>query len=145
MRTLFAGIPLDQMSVSMTMNGAVLPMLALYIVAAKSRACRRQSSPARSRTTSSKNSWCGTPTSIRPSPSMRIIGGHLRVHVAEDAEVQLHLASPAITCRRRARRQDLELAYTLADGLEYLRAPASGWSRRRQVRAAALVLLGASA
>ena len=51
MRTLFSGIPLDQMSVSMTMNGAVLPVLALYIVAAEEQGVPATSSRARSRTT----------------------------------------------------------------------------------------------
>ena len=52
MRTLFAGIPLGGISVSMTMNGAVLPMMALYIVAAEEQGVPPASSPARSRTTS---------------------------------------------------------------------------------------------
>jgi methylmalonyl-CoA mutase len=51
MRTLFDGIPLDQMSVSMTMNGAVLPIMALYIVAAEEQGVGRKSWPARFRTT----------------------------------------------------------------------------------------------
>lgn len=68
MEILFKGIPLDKMSVSMTMNGAVLPVLAFYIVAARNRAARWTSSPARSRTTFSRNTWCATPTSIRLIP-----------------------------------------------------------------------------
>jgi methylmalonyl-CoA mutase len=51
MRTLFAGIPLDQMSVSMTMNGAVLPILALFVALPANRACRRKSCRAPFRTT----------------------------------------------------------------------------------------------
>ena len=58
MKVLFNGIPLDRMSVSMTMNGAVLPILAFYIVTGLR---------VRSRTTSSRSSWCATPIFIRPS------------------------------------------------------------------------------
>lgn len=67
MRQLFDGIPLDRMSVSMTMNGAVLPVLALYIVAAEEQGVPRRSSRGPSRTTSSRSSWSATPTSTRRS------------------------------------------------------------------------------
>ena len=66
MKRLFDGIPLDQVSVSMTMNGAVLPVLAFYIVAAEEQGVAPHSSPARFRTTSSRSSWSATPTSTRP-------------------------------------------------------------------------------
>ena len=66
MKRLFEGIPLDQVSVSMTMNGAVLPVMAFYIVAARGAGRGgRTSSPARCRTTSSRSSWSATPTSTR--------------------------------------------------------------------------------
>ena len=65
MRTLFAGIPLDAMSVSMTMNGAVLPVMALYVVAAGNRASGPKNWPALFRTTFSKNSWSATPIYTR--------------------------------------------------------------------------------
>jgi hypothetical protein len=90
MRVLFDGIPLDQMSVSMTMNGAVLPILALYIVAAEEQGVPPTSSRAPSRTTSSRSSWSGTPTSIRPGLDADHLR-HLRYTAREDAEVQLHL------------------------------------------------------
>ncbi len=68
MKILFDGIPLDKVSVSMTMNGAVIPVLASFIVSrARSRAMTRAFCRARSRTTSSRNSWCATPISIRPN------------------------------------------------------------------------------
>ena len=69
MRLLFDGIPLDKMSVSMTMNGAVLPdPRALHRRGGRAGRRRPRSSPAPSRTTSSKSSWCGTRTSTRPRP-----------------------------------------------------------------------------
>jgi methylmalonyl-CoA mutase len=121
MRTLFDGIPLDQMSVSMTMNGAVLPILAL--LHRRGRGAGRaggRSSPARSRTTSSRSSWSATPTSIRPRPrcgSSRTSSRTPREHA--EVQLDLDLRLPHAGGRGDA---DLELAYTLADGLEYLRA-----------------------
>ena len=66
MKVLFDGIPLDEMSVSMTMNGAVLPVMAFYIVAALEQGVALSSLAGPYRTTSSKNLWCAIPTSIRP-------------------------------------------------------------------------------
>ena len=65
MKILFDRIPLNKMSVSMTMNGAVLPVMAFYIVAALEQGVTLKNSAAPSRTTSSRNSWCAIPTSIR--------------------------------------------------------------------------------
>ena len=69
MEILFKDIPLADVSVSMTMNGAVLPILALYIVAAEEQGCPRTSWPVRSRMTSSKSLWFVTPISI-PQPHL---------------------------------------------------------------------------
>ena len=92
MRMLFDGIPLDQMSVSMTMNGAVLPVMALYIVAAEEQGVATEAAVrAPSRTTSSRSSWSATPTSTRPNAVDADRGRHLRVHRREDAAVQQHL------------------------------------------------------
>ena len=124
MKILFDGIPLDRMSVSMTMNGAVLPVLAGYIVAAEEQGVRRRSSRARSRTTSSKSSWSATPISTRPgrrcgsSPtSSNTPPGTCRSSTRS--------RSPAITWRRPGATSVQELAFTLADGLEYVRAALS--------------------
>jgi len=65
MKILFDQIPLNQMSVSMTMNGAVLPVLAFYIVAGLEQGARLKSCRAPSRTTYSRSSWCATPISTR--------------------------------------------------------------------------------
>ncbi len=67
MRALFDGIPLDRMSVSMTMNGAVLPVMALYIVAAEEQGVKPEQLAGPSRTTSSRSSWSATPTFTLPS------------------------------------------------------------------------------
>ena len=70
-------------AVSMTMNGAVLPVLALYIVAGRGAGrAARAAQPGPSRTTSSKSSWSATPTSTRPTPSMRIISDIFALHLA---------------------------------------------------------------
>ncbi len=104
MRTLFAGIPLDKMSVSMTMNGAVLPVLSLYIVAAEEQGVPpEQARRARSRTTSSKSSWCGTPTSIRPAPRCGSSPTSSRTP-RRTCRSTTRSRSPAITCRKPERR-----------------------------------------
>jgi methylmalonyl-CoA mutase N-terminal domain/subunit len=102
MKILFDGIPLDKMSVSMTMNGAVLPIMAFYIVAAEEQGVKPSNSRARSRTTSSRSSWCATPTSTRPSPSMRIIGDIFAYTSPARCRSSTPSPSPATTCRRRA-------------------------------------------
>jgi methylmalonyl-CoA mutase len=120
MRILFDRIPLDQMSVSMTMNGAVLPILALYIVAAE-----EQGVPARALTGTIQNDilkeFMVRNTYIYPpGPSMRIIGdifAHTAAHMPKFNSISVsgyHMQEAGATA-------DLELAYTLADGLEYLR------------------------
>ena len=115
------GIPLDQMSVSMTMNGAVLPVLALYIVAAEEQGVAgRPSSAGPSRTTSSRSSWSATPTSTRPRPrcgSSRTSSPTRREHMPKFNSISIsgyHMQEAGATA-------DLELAYTLADGVEYIR------------------------
>ena len=90
MKILFDGIPLDKVSVSMTMNGAVIPILANFIVAGEEQGVIARSCPAPFRTISSKSSWSATPISIRPNPrcgSSRISSSTPR----RDAEIQLDL------------------------------------------------------
>jgi hypothetical protein len=104
MRTLFDGIPLDKMSVSMTMNGAVLPMMALYIVAAEEQGVRPEQLAGRSRTTSSKSSWSATPTSTRPRPrcgSSPTSSATPRAHAA--VQLDQHLRLPHAGSRRDGR------------------------------------------
>ena len=129
MKILFDGIPLDKMSVSMTMNGAVLPVLAGYIVAAEEQGVRRTSSRAPSRTTSSRSSWSATPISTRPAPSMRIVADIIEYtaqHMPKFNSISIsgyHMQEAGATAVQ-------ELAFTLADGLEYVRAALSRGPRR---------------
>ena len=125
----------------MTMNGAV------HAGARQLHRRRRgagraagASSPAPSRTTSSRSSWCATPTSIRPSPSMRIVADIIEYtakHMPKFNSISIsgyHMQEAGATAVQ-------ELAFTLADGLEYVRAALAQGPRRRRVRAAAVVLL----
>jgi methylmalonyl-CoA mutase len=102
MKILFDGIPLDKVSVSMTMNGAVLPVLAGYVVAAEEQGVRRTSCRGPSRTTSSRSSWSATPTSTRPSRrcASSATSSSTRRRTCRSST---RSRSPATTCRRRAR------------------------------------------
>ena len=106
----------------MTMNGAVLPILALYIVAAEEQGVPpRQAVRAPSRTTSSRSSWSATPTSIRPGPRC----GSSRTSSPTPREQMPKFNSISISgyhMQEAGATADLELAYTLADGIEYVRA-----------------------
>ena len=104
MKILFDGIPLDQMSVSMTMNGAVMPILASYIVAGEEQGVQPSSSRAPSRTTSSKSSWSATPTSIRPSRRCGSLPTSSTTR-RSTCRSSTRSRSPATTCRRPERRR----------------------------------------
>ena len=88
---------------------------------ARSRACRPRSCPAPSRTTSSKSSWCGTPTSIRPRPSMRIVSD-IFAYTSKNMPKFNSISISGYHMQEAGATADLELAYTLADGIEYVRA-----------------------
>ena len=120
MRLLFDGIPLDQMSVSMTMNGAVLPVLALYVVAAE-----EQGVPAAALTGTIQNDilkeFMVRNTYIYPpAPSMRIIAD-IFAHTAATMPRFNSISVSGYHMQEAGATADLELAYTLADGLEYVR------------------------
>ncbi|MGF7160482.1 methylmalonyl-CoA mutase [Rhodoligotrophos appendicifer] len=121
MRTLFDGIPLDEMSVSMTMNGAVLPILALYIVAAE-----EQGVPAAKLTGTIQNDilkeFMVRNTYIYPpEPSMRIISD-IFAYTSQTMPKFNSISISGYHMQEAGATADLELAYTLADGLEYARA-----------------------
>jgi len=121
MRTLFSGIPLDQMSVSMTMNGAVLPILALYVVAAE-----EQGVPAARLTGTIQNDilkeFMVRNTYIYPpGPSMRIISDIFSFTSKEMPKFN-SISISGYHMQEAGATADLELAYTLADGIEYVRA-----------------------
>jgi methylmalonyl-CoA mutase len=121
MRTLFAGIPLDQMSVSMTMNGAVLPVLALYIVAAEEQGVKPEKLSGTIQNDILKEFMVRNTYIYPPAPSLRIISdifAFTAAHMPKFNSISIsgyHMQEAGAT-------QDLELAYTLADGVEYVRA-----------------------
>ena len=121
MRTLFAGIPLDQMSVSMTMNGAVLPILALYVVAAEEQGVPPEKLSGTIQNDILKEFMVRNTYIYPPVPSMRIISdifGYTSQKMPKFNSISIsgyHMQEAGAT-------QDLELAYTLADGVEYVRA-----------------------
>ena len=121
MRTLFSGIPLDQMSVSMTMNGAVLPILALYIVAAEEQGVSPDQLSGTIQNDILKEFMVRNTYIYPPAHSMRIISdifSYTSQHMPKFNSISIsgyHMQEAGAT-------QDLELAYTLADGVEYIRA-----------------------
>jgi methylmalonyl-CoA mutase len=121
MRQLFDGIPLDRMTVSMTMNGAVLPVLALYIVAAEEQGVAPQQLAGTIQNDILKEFMVRNTYIYPPQPSMRIISDIF----AYTSQKMLKFNSISISgyhIQEAGATADLELAYTLADGLEYLRA-----------------------
>ena len=121
MQKLFDGIPLDKMSVSMTMNGAVLPIMALYIVAAE-----EQGVPAKALTGTIQNDilkeFMVRNTYIYPpEPSMRIISD-IFAYTSTEMPRFNSISVSGYHMQEAGATADLELAYTLADGIEYVRA-----------------------
>ena len=121
MQKLFDGIPLDKMSVSMTMNGAVLPIMALYIVAAE-----EQGVPAKALTGTIQNDilkeFMVRNTYIYPpEPSMRIISD-IFAYTSSEMPRFNSISVSGYHMQEAGATADLELAYTLADGIEYVRA-----------------------
>ena len=121
MRTLFAGIPLDQMSVSMTMNGAVLPVLALYIVAAEEQGVKPEKLSGTIQNDILKEFMVRNTYIYPPAPSMRIISD-IFAFTSERMPKYNSISISGYHMQEAGATQDLELAYTLADGVEYVRA-----------------------
>ncbi|TYC52267.1 methylmalonyl-CoA mutase [Rhodobacterales bacterium] len=121
MRTLFSGIPLDKMSVSMTMNGAVLPVLALYIVAAEEQGVAQKDLSGTIQNDILKEFMVRNTYIYPPAQSMRIISdifSYTSQHMPRFNSISIsgyHMQEAGATA-------DLELAYTIADGIEYARA-----------------------
>ncbi|MDH5491826.1 MAG: methylmalonyl-CoA mutase [Myxococcales bacterium] len=120
MRILFDGIPLDQMSVSMTMNGAVLPIMALYIVAAEEQGVAPEALSGTIQNDILKEFMVRNTYIYPPSPSMRIVADILS-YAAEHMPRFNSISISGYHMQEAGATQDLELAYTLADGLEYVR------------------------
>jgi methylmalonyl-CoA mutase len=121
MRTLFSGIPLDQMSVSMTMNGAVLPVLALYIVAAEEQGVAPEKLAGTIQNDILKEFMVRNTYIYPPAASMRIISD-IFAFTSERMPKFNSISISGYHMQEAGATQDLELAYTLADGAEYVRA-----------------------
>ena len=121
MRTLFSGIPLDQMSVSMTMNGAVLPILALYIVAAEEQGVPASKLSGTIQNDILKEFMVRNTYIYPPAPSMRIISD-IFAFTSKEMPKFNSISISGYHMQEAGASADLELAYTLADGIEYVRA-----------------------
>ena len=121
MKILFDQIPLDKMSVSMTMNGAVLPVMAFYIVAALEQGAKLEELSGTIQNDILKEFMVRNTYIYPPAASMRIIADIFKYTSQEYAQVQLHQHFSGYHMQEAGATADLELAYTLADGLEYLR------------------------
>ncbi len=121
MRTLFSGIPLDQMTVSMTMNGAVLPVLALYIVAAEEQGVPPAKLAGTIQNDILKEFMVRNTYIYPPAPSLRIISD-IFAFSSQNMPKFNSISISGYHMQEAGATQDLELAYTLADGVEYVRA-----------------------
>ena len=121
MKILFDGIPLDQMSVSMTMNGAVLPVLASFIVAGEEQGVSQKDLSGTIQNDILKEFMVRNTYIYPPEPSMRIVSdiiAHTAQHMPRFNSISIsgyHMQEAGATCVQ-------ELAYTIADGIEYVRA-----------------------
>ncbi|MBB36739.1 MAG: methylmalonyl-CoA mutase [Hirschia sp.] len=121
MRTLFSGIPLDKMSVSMTMNGAVLPVMALYIVAAEEQGVSPEKLAGTIQNDVLKEFMVRNTYIYPPVPSMRIISD-IFAYTSQNMPKFNSISISGYHMQEAGATADLELAYTLADGIEYIRA-----------------------
>ncbi|MBD7940739.1 methylmalonyl-CoA mutase [Brevundimonas guildfordensis] len=121
MRTLFDGIPLDQMSVSMTMNGAVLPILALYVVAGEEQGVDHAKLTGTIQNDILKEFMVRNTYIYPPAPSMRIIADIFEWTAKETPKFN-SISISGYHMQEAGASADIELAYTLSDGVEYLRA-----------------------
>jgi methylmalonyl-CoA mutase len=120
MKILFNEIPLDQISVSMTMSGAVLPVMAFYIIAAEEQGVRPQQLTGTIQNDILKEFMVRNTYIYPPAPSMRIVGDVFR-YVSANMPKFNSISISGYHMHEAGATADLELAYTLADGLEYLR------------------------
>ncbi len=121
MRQLFDGIPLDRMSVSMTMNGAVLPVLALYVVAAEEQGVAPEQLAGTIQNDILKEFMVRNTYIYPPAPSMRIISDIFE-YTSQRMPKFNSISISGYHIQEAGATADLELAYTLADGVEYIRA-----------------------
>jgi len=120
MRILFDGIPLDRISVSMTMNGAVLPVLALYIIAGEEQGVPQAKLTGTIQNDILKEFMVRNTFIYPPAPSMRIIGDIFE-YTSQNMPLFNSISISGYHMQEAGATADLELGYTMADGLEYLR------------------------
>jgi methylmalonyl-CoA mutase len=125
MKILFDGIPLDKMSVSMTMNGAVIPVLALYIVAAEEQGVAQDQLTGTIQNDILKEFMVRNTYIYPPEPSMRIISD-IFAYTSQQMPRFNSISISGYHMQEAGATADLEVAYTLADGLEYVRAGLRG-------------------
>jgi methylmalonyl-CoA mutase len=121
MKILFDGIPLDEMSVSMTMNGAVIPILAFYIVAAEEQGVSMEKLSGTIQNDILKEFMVRNTYIYPPTPSVKIISdifGYTAAHMPKFNSISIS----GYHMHEAGAPADIELAYTLADGVEYIRA-----------------------
>lgn len=121
MQVLFDQIPLDKMSVSMTMNGAVIPIMAFYIVAAEEQGVKKEQLSGTIQNDILKEFMVRNTYIYPPKPSMRIIGDIFR-YTSQYMPRFNSISVSGYHMQEAGAPADIELAYTLADGLEYVRA-----------------------
>ena len=121
MRILFKDIPLDKMSVSMTMNGAVIPIMALYIVAAEEQGVEPDQLKGTIQNDVLKEFMVRNTYIYPPKPSMRIISDIFE-YTSKNMPKFNSISISGYHMQEAGASADLELAYTLADGLEYIKA-----------------------
>lgn len=121
MKILFDGIPLDQMSVSMTMNGAVIPVLAMFIVAGEEQGVSRDKLSGTIQNDILKEFMVRNTYIYPPAPSMRIIADIIEYTAAEMPKYN-SISISGYHIQEAGSTLSQELAYTLADGMEYVRA-----------------------
>ncbi|MET3897549.1 methylmalonyl-CoA mutase [Devosia sp. UYZn731] len=121
MKILFEGIPLDQMSVSMTMNGAVIPVLAMFIVAAEEQGVSQAQLDGTIQNDILKEFMVRNTYIYPPEPSMRIVGDII-AHTAEHMPKFNSISISGYHMHEAGATAVQELAYTLADGMEYVRS-----------------------
>src|SRR5260221_6578007 len=121
MRMLFSGIPLDKMTVSMTMNGAVLPILALYIVAAEEQGVPHAALAGTIQNDILKEFLVRNTYIYPPEPSMRIVSD-IFSYTSREMPKFNSISISGYHMQEAGASLDLELAYTLADGIDYVRA-----------------------
>ncbi|OEO30516.1 methylmalonyl-CoA mutase [Devosia insulae DS-56] len=120
-KILFDGIPLDQMSVSMTMNGAVLPVLAMFIVAAEEQGVRQAQLDGTIQNDILKEFMVRNTYIYPPGPSMRIVGDII-AYTAEHMPKFNSISISGYHMHEAGATAVQELAYTIADGIEYVRS-----------------------